>query len=110
MTTRKNNKLLLSCAILFYFFTCTSVLNAQSTDKTIDDLVERLQNKVLLTDKQANDIKSSLTDYFNNTTEENRASLQTVVESSLNEKQKMKYDIIKDDWWKNVQQEVKKVK
>lgn len=110
MTRKENNKIIISFAILFFLFTCINVVTAQSTSKIVDELVTKLQNKVLLTEKQANDIKLSLNDYFNSPSEEKRTSLQDKVESVLNEKQKMKYDIIEEDWWKNIQQELDKVK
>jgi hypothetical protein len=42
--------------------------------------------------------------------EVNRSSLESKIESLLEEKQKMKYKIIKADWWKSVSETLNTVK
>lgn len=110
MTNRENNKILMSFAIIFFSFAFIFSANAQSTSKITDDLAIKLQQKVLLTQKQTNEIKTALNDYFNNPSEEKRNSLDSKIESLLEEKQKMKYNIIKKDWWENVSKELSKAK
>src|SRR3990167_4010177 len=102
MTNRENNKIFISFAILFSLLVFLFSANAQSNSKVTDDLVIKLQQKVLLTQKQVDEIKASLSDYFNNPSEEKRNALETKIESLLEAKQKMKYNIIKKDWWDSV--------
>jgi hypothetical protein len=110
MTNRENNKILTCFAILIFTFMLINTTNAQTTAKVTDDLVIKLQHKVLLTDKQVDEIKLSLIDYLNNPSEENKKNLSAKIELSLDEKQKVKYDIIKNDWWESVKKELAKIK
>jgi len=110
MTKRENNKILISFAIIFFAFAFIFSANAQSTSKITDDLAIKLQQKVLLTQKQTDDVKAALNDYFNNPSEEKRNALETKIESLLEEKQKMKYNIIKKDWLESVSKELGKSK
>ena len=110
MIKRENNKILISFAIIFFAFAFIFSANAQSTSKVTDDLAIKLQQKVLLTQTQTDEIKASLNDYFNNPSEEKLKALENKIESLLEEKQKMKYNIIKKDWWESVSKELKTVK
>ena len=110
MTTGKNNKIYMSFAILFFVFIFIFSANAQSTSKVNDDLTLKLQQKILLTPKQADQIKIILNDYFNAPTEEKRSATESKIESLLDAKQKMKYSIIKKDWWNSVTKEASKAK
>lgn len=109
MTKRENNKILISFAIFFvivFIFTA----NAQTTSKVTEELAIKLQQKVLLTQNQTNEIRISLDNYFNSSSEEKRNTLESKIESLLDEKQKMKYNIVKKDWWESVSKELGKVK
>ena len=110
MTTGKNNKIYISFAILFFVFVFIFSANAQSTSKLNDDLTLKLQQKILLTPKQADQIKIILNDYFKAPTEEKRNATESKIESLLDAKQKMKYSIIKKDWWDSVTKEASKAK
>jgi hypothetical protein len=110
MTIGKNNKILTSFAIIYLISAFFFSLSAQSTSKVTDDLVIKLQQKVLLTQQQTDEIKKSLNNYFTDPSEANRSSLESKIESLLEEKQKMKYKIIKADWWKSVSEALNTVK
>jgi uncharacterized membrane protein required for colicin V production len=110
MTTGKNNKIYISFAILFFVFIFIFSGNAQTASKTNDDLTSKLQQKILLTQTQAEQIKTLLNDYFNNPSEEKRSVLESKIESLLDSKQKMKYSIVKKDWWNSVIKEATKAK
>ena len=43
-------------------------------------------------------------------TEDNRNALESKIEYLLEEKQKMKYAIIKKSWWENVSKEINRIK
>ena len=91
----------------------TSFLAAQETQQTndskkINEMMEKLTNKLLLTENQKDKIKSVLEEYFNgrhNLSDDGKklAELQTTSENKiinlLDSKQKMKYSIIKQEWW-----------
>lgn len=106
MTNRENNKIFISIAILFSLLVFLFSANAQSNSKVTDDLVIKLQQKVLLTQKQADEIKAFLRDYFINPSEEKRNALETKIEALLDGKQKMKYNIVKNDWWESISKEL----
>jgi len=110
MTTGKNNKIYISFAILFFVFVSIFTANAQSNSKVNDELTLKLQQKILLTQTQAEQIKILLNDYFNNPSEEKRNALESKITSLLDSKQKMKYSIIKKDWWDSVIKETSKAK
>jgi hypothetical protein len=93
--------------ILFLIVFQTSNILAQEKNESVTQLVSILKQKVLLSDDQTNSIEKVLKDLFNKSNEtENKDSLiqeaQKKVESYLDKKQKMKYDIIKSEWWKQV--------
>jgi hypothetical protein len=73
-----------------------------------NDMTDKLTKKLLLTEKQEESIISILLDYFvakqNITGDGNKKeNLQQEAENKivilLDNKQKMKFSIIKDDWW-----------
>lgn len=108
MTTGKNNKIFMSFAILFLVFAFIFSANAQSTSKTKDNLTLKLQQKILLTQKQAEQINTLLSDYFKNPSQEEQKTIESKIESLLDNKQKMKYNIIKKEWWNSVVKESSK--
>lgn len=110
MTNRQNNKIPASFAIIFFVFLFFLSVNAQSAAKAAEDLAVKLQQKVLLNSGQTEEIKSSLIEYLSTPSEDGRKNLEDKIVSVLEEKQKMKYSIIKKDWWESVSKEVKKIK
>jgi hypothetical protein len=79
---------------------------AQSTDQNkttaIDNLVHKLQQKVLLSEDQAVQVTSILNDYFKLKTQEALDSAHEKIVNLLDKRQKAKYDIVKDEWWNSV--------
>lgn len=80
---------------------------AQENNESVSNLVSTLKQKVLLNDDQTTSIEKVLTELVNKsqTVEDNSSLIQDAqkkVESFLDRKQKMKYDIIKNEWWKQV--------
>ena len=98
---------------ILFFFIVTNLSVAQETQqsdntKKINEMMEKLTNKLLLTDTQKDKIKSVLVEYFSgkqklNGNSKNLSELQNSSEnkivSLLDSKQKMKYSIIKEEWW-----------
>jgi len=78
-------------------------------DKTINEFTSILKQKILLNSDQELKVKTILSEMQNNisTKPENKSeyikTAQSKVESLLDNKQKMKYDIIKNDLWKKIQ-------
>lgn len=82
----------------------------------IDGLISKLQKKVLLSGEQVKSIQIILKDYSNQLnnlqsgkTDSKFSSKQQLINETikkintqLDEKQKMKFEIIKDDWWSEV--------
>ncbi len=92
-------------------------VNTGTLDKNeIESLVSKLQKKVLLTDSQKKSIQSVLSNYSDELIklqsgkdESKYSSKQHLlnefsekINSLLDEKQKMKFEIIKKDWWNSV--------
>ena len=77
-------------------------------DKQLSEIVSTLKQKVLLSDDQETKVLGILTELNKNIAAkpENKDTLvkeaQTKVESLLDKKQKMKYDILKNDLWKKI--------
>lgn len=77
-------------------------------DKTTKEFTSILKQKVLLSNDQEAKVLTIMTELQNNTLSkpENKSDFvktaQTKVESLLDSKQKMKYDIIKTDLWKKI--------
>ncbi len=93
--------------ILFVSIFLFQSFNTLAQDKNVKELVSTLKQKVLLNDDQTNSIEKILTELLNKSKSvDDKNSLiqeaQKKVESFLDRKQLLKYDIIKNDWWKQV--------
>ncbi|WP_337873074.1 hypothetical protein [Ignavibacterium sp.] len=95
--------------IILSFVITLQVLNiqAQENKESVSNIVSTLKQKVLLDDDQTTSIKKILTELISKSKNaEDKTPLmqeaQRKVESYLDKKQKMKYDIIKNEWWKQV--------
>lgn len=99
----KTLKIMLSSMLLVVFFASVSY---SQTDKQVNEVVSTLKQKVLLSDDQEKSVLNILTELKNNisTNPKNKDSLikeaQSKLESLLDKKQKMKYEILKNDLWK----------
>lgn len=76
----------------------------KSNDELVKSMSENLKQKILLSDEQTAKVKTILSEFVSNknATEEDLKSAQQKVESLLDNKQKMKYNILKNEWWKNL--------
>lgn len=95
--------------IIFSFVIALQAVNlhAQENKESVSNLVSTLKQKVLLDDDQTTSIEKILTELVGKSkNSEDKTSIiqeaQKKVESYLDRKQKMKYDIIKNEWWKQV--------
>lgn len=75
-----------------------------------NDLTLKLQQKILLTNDQADKVHDIIVDYYNNYTKNEQKKAETQIMSILDKKQKMKYDIVKNEWWNLLQKEISKMK
>lgn len=92
----------------FFLFIHLSTVSAQDKANSVKELVSTLKQKVLLDDDQTSSVEKVLNDLITKSKSvEDKNSLvedaKKKVESYLDKRQKMKYDIIKNDWWKQVQ-------
>jgi carboxypeptidase C (cathepsin A) len=101
----------LTLAILsfgFLFLVSSATLYAQVEEKSNDEMVksmtDNLKQKILLSNEQAVSVKAILSEYVSNknATNEDLKTAQQKVENLLDNKQKMKYNILKNEWWKNL--------
>ena len=76
----------------------------KSNDEMVKTLTDNLKQKILLSDEQAVKVKAILSEYVSNknATSEDLKTAQQKVETLLDNKQKMKYNILKNEWWKNL--------
>lgn len=109
MNTFRLNKFSLTIILLIIF----SSINIFSRtllqdDKKINEFASILKQKVLLNSDQETKVNNILSDLQKNITlkPENKQDFlkdaKTKIESLLDNKQKMKYDIIKNDLWKKI--------
>ncbi len=99
----------------FLVFVFTAMILSQITfaqetkdNKQLNDLVSTLKQKVLLSNDQETKVLNILSELKNNLASKPESKdvlvdeAQKKVESLLDSKQKMKYDILKKDFWKKV--------
>lgn len=109
--------------VLIYLFSSliisqTDTLNLSSGE--IQSLVDKIGVKILLNDNQKNELSKTLSTYSSkfrklrlegNNSEENRNSLIKELDAEIkllfDDKQKMKYEIIKKDWLESLKSEEK---
>lgn len=109
MNTLRLNKYFL-IILLIMLFGSMNILSStmNQDDKKVKEFTSTLKQKVLLNNDQEAKVLSIMSELQNNISSkpENKSeyikSAQSKVESLLDSKQKMKYDIIKNDLWKNI--------
>ncbi|MDX1372846.1 MAG: hypothetical protein R3321_10270 [Nitrososphaeraceae archaeon] len=95
-----------------------TIINIKLDSDEIKILTDRLSKKVLLNEQQSKELTLILTNYAANLqnkreavknleiNDKSKTELTTAAENSilalLDSKQKMKYEIVKADWWKQV--------
>ena len=98
--------ILLSLSICIINF-AQSTTQDKNSDK-VNEMTQKLANKLLLSDKQETSIKIILTDYFEgvqnivgdgNKKESLKQEAESKIVNLLDNKQKMKFSIIKNEWW-----------
>lgn len=109
MNTLRLNKYFLIIILIALFGTINILSNPViQDDKTINEFASTLKQKVLLSNDQETKVINIMTELQNNISSkpENKSeyvkTAQTKVENLLDSKQKMKYDIIKNDLWKKI--------
>lgn len=109
MNTLRLNKYFLIIILIALFGTINILSNTViQDDKTINEFASTLKQKVLLSNDQEAKVINIMTELQNNISSkpENKSeyvkTAQTKVENLLDSKQKMKYDIIKNDLWKKI--------
>jgi hypothetical protein len=109
MNTLRLNKYYLIIILIALFGTINILSNTLiQNDKTINEFASTLKQKVLLSNDQETKVINIMTELQNNISSkpENKSeyikTAQTKVENLLDSKQKMKYDIIKNDLWKKI--------
>jgi hypothetical protein len=110
MTTRENKKIPALLTMLIFLSAFSLTAYAQVEKGVIENLVLKLQQKVLLTEEQSKIVETNLVKYFKETSEANLESAKENIEALLDNKQKAKYNIIKKDWWESVIKESKDTK
>lgn len=104
------NKLATIIALILVFSSINILGKTQlQDDKKITEIASILTQKVLLSNDQETKVINILSELQNSISlkPENKNALikdaQTKIESLLDKKQKMKYEIIKNDLWKKIQ-------
>lgn len=103
------------CATMF----AQTEVKSNLTDDEINDLTSKLAMKLLLNDSQKAKVSGLLKTYGNELQkitagsgeirykdkQELISSINSQVEALLDSKQKMKYDVLKKDWWSSINSE-----
>ncbi len=103
------------CAAMF----AQTDMKSNLTDDEINDLTSKLAMKLLLNDSQKSAVSGLLKTYGSELQkitagsgeirykdkQELISSINSQVESLLDSKQKMKYDVLKKDWWSSINAE-----
>ena len=106
------------------FFVCVAMfaqtdMKSNLTDDEINDLTSRLAMKLLLNDSQKSAVSGLLKTYGSELQkitagsgeirykdkQDLVTSINSQIESLLDSKQKMKYDVLKQDWWSSINSE-----
>jgi len=79
-------------------------IDKKNNQKTAESLSIRLKQKVLLTDQQTKQVETILLAYLNSGEKggKNLIEAQNKIDILLDAKQKVKYQIIKADWWNEI--------
>ncbi len=114
MKLSKKKSLIKILVLAFIILISTPIsISAKSTlqdnsDSKASEMTDKLVKKLLLTKNQEEDVKNILNEYFiglenisgNGSVEEKvREIADAKIEDILDNKQKMKFDIIREDWW-----------
>jgi len=95
-------------------------IKSRLTDEEINDLTSKLAMKLLLNDSQKSAVSGLLKTYGSELEkitagsgeviykdkQELISSINSQVESLLDSKQKMKYDVLKNEWWTSINADV----
>ncbi|MBS4034346.1 MAG: hypothetical protein KGZ85_07780 [Ignavibacterium sp.] len=88
----------------FLSVTLFAQVEEKSNDEMVKSMTDNLKQKILLSDEQAVSVRAILSEYVSNknATNEDLKTAQQKVENLLDNKQIMKYNILKKEWWKNL--------
>jgi signal recognition particle GTPase len=99
--------------LIAILFLASSTLFAQaksskSENPIIDEMTDKLNKKIILSDEQINDVRKILQEYFDglqktegkgDEAKKIQKAADEKIQSIFDKKQKMKFSIISDDWW-----------
>ena len=101
-------------SLVFFILISSTILSSAETilqdnaNAKINEMTTKLVKKLLLTKNQEEEVKNILIEYFkglenisgNGSVEKKvRGIADAKIEDILDKKQKMKFDIIREDWW-----------
>ena len=97
--------------LIFSFSMLTAAQNNLSNSNKYDSVasssVSKLQQKILLSDKQTSEIKGIVLTYIQvKANLDNSAKLFAKIEPLLDSRQKIKFEIINNDWWNSIVKEI----
>jgi hypothetical protein len=102
----KINRFLMYLFLILIFFSIPNIAQVveKSNDEMVKSMTDNLKQKILLSDDQALKVKAILSEYVSNknATDADLKSAQQKIENLLDKKQSMKYNILKNEWWKSL--------
>jgi hypothetical protein len=109
--------LMLSLTFIFTYSVSVFAVSMQDSNKSVRKVdaasfsAGRLQQKILLSDEQELKVKAILSEYLKSSSSGagDVNVISAKVESLLDQKQKAKFDIIKNEWWNSFLKEIKKL-
>jgi hemerythrin superfamily protein len=94
--------------ILAIFINFSSITLSQNFNQSLEIFISNLKEKLLLNDDQVNSIRIILNDFLD---KKKNSDIDTTIlisntndkiESYLDRKQKIKFNVIKENWWKRL--------
>ncbi len=99
--------------IIFFVLSGNFICQAQSNN-IAKDMSQKLKEKVLLSDSQTKSIENIISDYIsskkNNKSPDTLEKIKDSVPRLLDSKQKIKFEVIKNSWWTEIDEDISSLK
>ena len=106
---------LILCGILIASISFSVSAQTDSTggvkaEKVSEEAAAKLQQKILLSEKQTAGIEKILNEYLKDASKKNFDVAEKKIETLLDHRQKIKFSIVKKDWWETINQNIPRLK
>jgi hypothetical protein len=110
MKKRRYSEKEIICILVILFVLFGTVNCMAQTNKITKDMSQKLKEKVLLNDSQTKSIENIINNYINAKNDnKSLTELEKIKNSATNildGKQKIKFDVIKNNWWAEIDENI----